>query len=374
MTKLKRIAVICAYPTGLNPGMTSVDIAAVEIIKFIQKKNNIEALFFTTEGNIKVKVDQNTWITYRLLSKPEQLDKFDLILFWGDFSHWIKYADSEWSNRQLNPSLRINKSIDNWYNLYFFCRRGDLKPKTITYGESLYGISGSQLINSRYIKELIDFYGKSAYCTFRDIYSVNFINQILGRQKATLGVDCSLFGERKITTTQAKDRTSIAIDFSRSDANLALNSISSAFANKNNLEISEIHWLNPKISLEDKLASLESADMIFTDVYHCALNAIKRSKRVICFGRGSAQVKNTLSDKKKEIFFSQHFMQENYFYIEDVFESLETNSKTNSLIRRLNEAANNDNRFHATYGMLQSQIKRSEALLIRQIKSVLNLN
>ena len=104
------------------------------------------------------------------------------------------------------------------------------------------------------------------------------------------------------------------------------------------------------------------------------MNAIKRSKRVICFGRGSAQVKNTLSDKKKEIFFSQHFMQENYFYIEDVFESLETNSKANSLIRRLNEAANNDNRFHATYGMLQSQIKRSEALLIRQIKSVLNLN
>ena len=60
MTKPKRIAVICAYPTGLNPGMTSVDIAAVEIIKFIQKKNNIEALFFTTEGNVKVKVDQNT--------------------------------------------------------------------------------------------------------------------------------------------------------------------------------------------------------------------------------------------------------------------------------------------------------------------------
>ena len=158
MKDSKKIAVICAFPTGLNPGMISVDQAATEIIKIINEGNNLQAVFYTTEGNIKVQTGKNKFITYQHYHEQEQLDEFDAILFWGDFGHWLNYAEKEWCKRQLSRSHKVDKSIENWYKLYFFSGRDDLKAKTITYGETLYGINGGHLSNSRYMSELKTFY------------------------------------------------------------------------------------------------------------------------------------------------------------------------------------------------------------------------
>jgi len=101
-----KIAVICAFPAGLNAGMLSVDLALTHTLSKISI--NIEVTRFCAESELIIPF-KNNFIYYCHLENKSQLEKFDRIIYWGDFLHWIGYGMQDYLIRQS----RRNDNLTN---------------------------------------------------------------------------------------------------------------------------------------------------------------------------------------------------------------------------------------------------------------------
>ena len=324
----RSIAIICAFPTGLNAGMLSVDLAAHQLLNTIKKVQTITTTFFTTEARIAFSIGNKNHLKYELLHDQSQLDKFDLILYWGDFGHWIKFAQNEWLKRQYDRQGKAQKTLSNWYKLYFLKGREDLMKKTIIYGGSIYGLDCKQIEDQEYVNSLKSLFSQCIWCSFRDIYSVNYINQLINKSKAELGADCSLLMTNELANSLTRyqnkmmpEEEYILSSFGRSNSGFLLNSLCYQLSEELKIKLVNFNWLDERYPFSSKLELITNCKILVTDIYHCALNGIREEKKVVCFGKGNSRKTDTLSDKKKEVFFSQHMMSKNYYFIEEVHEA-----------------------------------------------------
>jgi hypothetical protein len=353
-----KIALICAYPAGTNHGMISVDYAFETIKSKINSDIKIERFcaWRSIEDNL---------LSYTELHSLSQLESFDKIIYWGDFLHWIEYAKKDWANKTLdrNPLMTFDEVIDCWYQLFLLEGREDLQKKTIVFGNTLYGLNAEQLLDQRYINALKLLYSNVVLSMHRDIFSQNFLFQLTRNKSIKFGVDCSFLLNANTQTTKQDQEQYFLYSFARSGENELLMQMVNDISKELNLQPKELKWISKGASvtnLKENLKIIKNSNFLLTDIYHCALNSIRENTPTVCFGNSSTKVSDTLSDKKKEIFFRQHFLDQYYIYIE----SLKRNYTRE--FRSILKLINNESFFLAR-SLLENQIQSVSLELINEI-------
>ena len=355
-----KLAVICATPAGTNNGMVSVDLAFDSIKKLLPAHYNFVRLC----GWKSIKKNKN--FEYDELVEISQLEDADKIIFWGDFLHWIDYANRDWMRSHINnyPMLTPEEIIDKWYHLYLLENREDLQKKVIIFGNTLYGLNSDHLLNSRYVNALTQLYSNASSVLFRDVLSSNYLSQLTGnRQRTFFGCDCALMLDQLPAEEPINDY--FLYSFGRSGSPEMLDQLVKDISKELNLTPLHLEWLKKGAgleTLEENLKLMKGSKFVLTDIYHCAINAYRENVKVVCVGNAACRVTDTLSDKKKELFHFQHFASKSYFYLEQL-----TSQYDSELIRILN-LINDDSYYENIFKLLSIHVEQVKNELIHSIK------
>lgn len=364
-----KIAVICAYPK-FNPGMMSVDFSFDHIVSNI--KEQIEFTRFCVDQDYDLSYrDLN--LKYINLESVNQLNDFDKIIIWGDFLTWYNYGHYDWLQRQnkKNKKLLNDELIDKWYSCMLFENRKDLQQKTIIFGTTLYGVNSLQLTDQRYYNALTNLYDNSILVLMRDVYSCHFLSEISKNKKIGYGSDCALFLDTNefYCCQSTKNKKYIAYSFGRSNCNAELIHIAKQLSLKLDLELVNVNWLDKSgiDGLLKKICLIKNSEFLLTDIYHCSITGIREKIPVVCFGKGASVPNKSLDDKKKEIFFYQSFLSQNYIFVETVFNALINNIELEKLITKILNVINDKKSNEFAFNLINKRVKLSKEILISHI-------
>ena len=337
-----KIAAICAFPAGLNPGMLSVDLAMQGFLD--QQLPGHQTTLFCAEAAVEVEVAQGGQpLVYQHLQSVDQLRGFDRILYWGDFLHWLGYGARDFVKRQMirSPALSAEQALEPWYRLMLLEGSPELHARTVVFGSTLYGLHAGELAQPRYAAAIVPLYAAARAVLMRDVYSANAVAQFAGRRGAHFGCDCAWLldsGPLVRAAPVTPPRTppagkTIAIAFGRSGAGTALRAFAAVIARLSGSRLVDLAWFDRSgvAGLSRKLAQLQACDLVLTDIYHLGVSALRERKPVLCFGRGTSAVAHSLSDKKKEVFFTQSLLAPHYVYVENVLDALQSDASTLAL-------------------------------------------
>jgi hypothetical protein len=347
-----QVALICAYPASSNPGMISVDLA------FNTIANSIETLKYT-------KFCLENKAGYVFLENLSQLEKYDRIVYWGDFLQWIEYAENDWYRRIQKSSLGVSKDdlMNRWYSLILLENRPDLQKKSIIFGSTLYGLNSKLLSNIRYFNHLKKLLDNSKLVLMRDAVSSNLVSQI-SEKTISYGCDCALFLD--FQKTERNDKKYISFALGRSGYDSEIRKFVNDISKITKIPTFEINWLKKGTSVEDLKSHLEimrKSIFSITDIYHFSVSSWREGTPCLCIGRGASYPLNTLSDKKKEIFYFQNFSIHNYCYVEKILENNESFLET--CISNITDDISNN----FTIEQIKKQKEKSLSLLLENIKT-----
>lgn len=338
-----KIALICAEPAPKNTGMTSVDLAFDSVLSLLPPGTRVTRFYCNNDKKHK-------FLDFENLESIKQLDNFDTIIYWGDFLHWLTYAVDDWVIAHSKKHDATRKSIiQKWYSLFMLEDRPDLQKKVIVFGSTLHGLDATQLCNTRYRSALVSLYQNAKLVLLRDSYSAAFVSNLIPTKQDTFGCDCAL-----LLNTQNNDKSEntpyLIYSFGRSGCEKELVEFAHSIATNLGIAAIDIKWLSEKASPKNvihKSALLSNAVCTVTDTYHCAVSSWRESTPAIGIGVGCSRIDSTLSDKKKEVFYNQHYASKRYLFLEDVIErkdnieyieqvsELITNSVENSFIHEM---------------------------------------
>jgi len=366
----KKIAVIQAYPAGLNAGMLSVDLSLNDILQ--PSINKIEVTRFCLEDEVIIH-GFSEMLHYHHLTDRNQLNEFDNIIFWGDFPHWLGYAELDLSYRQKKrTNLNQESVMDSWYKLFLLENRIDLQSKSFIFGTTIYGLSPKNLSNTRYFNALQSLYKNSRLILQRDILSVNFANQMIGEDRSFLGCDCALLLNTSNWNIESPEKPYFVTSFGRSGSGILLETISILISKITGLERINIKWLDTGgiDALHKKVGLIKKAKFVLTDIYHLSLTAVREKVMVICFGNGNSRIENTLSEKKKEIFFLQSLLSSNYIFIDDVLKSYNSDLEVSRFSKQILNVISDEGLFLTALNLLDNQLNKTKV----KIQSSLFIN
>jgi hypothetical protein len=354
-----KIALICAQPAGTNTGMISVDLAFNSL-----KLENVSVTRFCSWKSISKK--EPLGLEYTELNTIDQLETFDKIIYWGDFLHWLEYFQKDWFNKTVNQNSTVtfNEAADTWYQLYLLENRPDLQKKTIIFGNTFYGLNSKALSDSRYLSAIKSLYTNCQISMNRDILSTNFVKQ-LTNGNTEFGCDCSLLLDSlEYGIDSTIDQDYFLYSFGRSGENELLINFVNDLGKKIKKTPIELKWLTKGTgvgNLIECLKKIKKSSFVITDIYHCAVNSNRENIKTICVGNGSSRVTDTLSDKKKEIFYRQHFQDRNYFYTEAIKKNYEEE------LDRIVEILDDTNSFDIGFDFLNNHIKKIKEKITDEI-------
>ena len=356
-----RIALICAYPIGTNTGMLSVDLAFESIVL---NNASVTRFCFWRGKQKQDKLD----LDYIELKEVRQLEHFDKIIFWGDFLHWIKYFNIDWKSKTLdrNPTMTESDAEDLWYKIFLLEDRVDLQKRSIVFGSTLYGLDSNQLSNRRYTNALKSLYSNCRLALHRDIFSTSFIKQLTNTNNINFGCDCALLLDSRLYVNAISQTSSdyFLYSFVRSNKNEILTKLVLDLGKRINKTPIELKWLTKGTSVNhfiDCITKIKQSSFVITDIYHFAVNANRENIKTICVGNSADDVTNTLSDKKKEIFYSQHFQRHNYICTENIVTDYD-----NTINKIINQLAD-DKSFKFAFDHLNSYVATVKEQLTKEI-------
>jgi Polysaccharide pyruvyl transferase len=369
---MKKIAVLCAYPAGLNPGMLSVDFALDDILtKFADQ---IVFDRYCIEAPIKIS-GPNGVISYFHLQNIDQLSDYDSIIFWGDFLHWIGYGNQDFLNRQKkrHPAIESSKILDSWFELCLLEKSKSLQERSIIFGSTIYGLNSNQLVDKRYLQNLSFLYSHAKLVLLRDSLSASFAKQITGKNDNFFGCDCAFFLDTSSwKSTDTIGQPYILCSFGRSEASLMLQAFTNLLGSFARIKVVNIDWLDNTgfDGLKTKIALVKHANLIITDIYHLSVTALREDKQVICIGRGAQTICSSLSDKKKEILFYQSMLANNYLFFEEIHKSMQNNSEALKLVKRVIDVAFDSTSRLVAHSFLTRQISSARDRLLNTLRLI----
>jgi len=327
-----KLAVVSAYPIGLNPGMLSSDLALRSFLARHGIAAEVTTFTIGPELTIPGAATGGDDLRYRSLEGWEGLVGFDRVIFWGDFLHSRRFhlTDMPWMTRHTGMSSAPDALDETIYGgLLLEGAPETLLRKVICFGGTIYINSLADAGDTRYIAAISRLFEAARLVLMRDPISAALARQY-GASGPALGVDCSLLLQPFGGLNWASDADAPpAISFSfgrgpsrnRTTARL-MHHLAEGFART--MKIAEpmaLDWLiadahDPLRDMVDKLAQLRRSVVVVTDTYHCAVNAWREGVPAICVGRGAERATGTLSDKKKELFFAMFGAAEYYVYSE----------------------------------------------------------
>lgn len=379
---MKSFAVICADPSDLNPGMLSVDLAFACLLSELPGDN--ELVYFNPKQARSTKGSQGS-LRYRLLSDVAELERFDAVIFWGDFVHWLRFAHWDWpyGNPREAAGHTPAQLLDQWYRLYLLeTRVKDFADRVVVFGGTLYGMTAQDFSNPRYQSALSTLYGSARLVAPRDFVSANLIQHLAPPQGFAMGCDCAFFLDAdavlpmqvagQIATQQIPERF-VLCSFGRSGANATLTQFCSELAAKLQVQLVVMDWLGHPQGLDGlafKLAVIRKATVLVTDTYHCAVSGWREGIPVVGIGQALSRGSGTLDDKKKELFFRQILASDYYLYVEDVVPALSDAAALQTLIQRVADALLDTAALIAIGGFIRTQVYAAKARLLTALHGI----
>lgn len=338
---MRNIAIVLSSSIGFrNSGMFSVDFAAYSFFKNYYPEDNL--IFYVFHLSPESDYPYEELMPYSIYRKitAKNMNEFycsDLIVYWSDLNHNRHFIEQFVETYIFPDSKDIKEDTNLFYNLYFLEAADDSVFKNvITFGNSLMNIEKDDMtkVTDRYSRNLHRLYKNIRFAMPRDNLSLIIANHFT--KDCCQGCDPAFLLYDKFPKIKKENSIGIFIG-RRTEISLidVYNII--VFASNNNMNIEWIPWMmntesflwrsikNPRqaknLFLHCLLASwfgkkkpiylndfttLARHNMVITDTYHLAINAIKENLPVFCIGSDSI-IYNTgsldLSDKKKEVLF-----------------------------------------------------------------------
>jgi polysaccharide pyruvyl transferase WcaK-like protein len=319
-----KIAFICAFPASSNPGMVSVDLAVESVKSRLDPNIEIDRFCawrgFEKQGLIP--------LNYRCYSSIDQLQSYDLIVFWGDFLHWRGYAYKDFLTRGRGKIKDFDDQdiIDQWYQMYLFENQPELQQRTIVVGGTFYAMGVEDMADQRYMLALTNLYKNSKLTLMRDLASANFVSQLTNNDRSNFGCDCAALLEvdHVMEYDSTVDLSCVSYSLGRSGHGTKLKRLVDSVADGLGSTAVDLNWLEKGVGVDrtlEKISQIKQSRALVTDIYHCAITAWREGIPVICIGQGANRVTSTLSDKKKELLHMQIFSMQNYIYLEEILKS-----------------------------------------------------
>jgi polysaccharide pyruvyl transferase WcaK-like protein len=339
-----KIAFICAFPASSNPGMVSVDLAVESVKSRLDRTAEIDRFCawrgFEKQGAVP--------LNYQCYSSVDQLQSYDLIVFWGDFLHWRGYAYKDFLTRGRGKIKDFDDQdlIDHWYQLYLFENQPYLQQRTIVVGGTFYAMSAEDVSDQRYMLALTNLYKNAKLALMRDLASANFVSQLTNNNQSNFGCDCAALLEvdHLLDYDSSVDPLCVSYALGRSGHGIKLKKLVNAVADRLDAIAVDLNWLEKGVGIDrtlHKIAQIKQSRVVITDIYHCAITAWREGIPVICIGQGANRVTSTLSDKKKELLHMQLFSMQNYIYFEEILKE-STKSMSLHCVNIIQDTENNN--------------------------------
>ena len=353
----KKIAVICASPPGINPGMDSVDYAFWNLIK----KNGINEFiqFWNLYPANRRFLDKQKKVAIPYAIIPQNKEFFESqqgVLYWGDFLHMRQYHQAV-SRRLVNSgAYSIENAENRTRNIFLQAdQKFEVLRRTITFGSTLVFNNLMDETYSPYSSALERFLKNCKASWFRDVYSAFKVSHLLSDFKFNhLGIDCAtLIDPSQIQALQETNvsndevgifigRTSNNVETMVSFSNEVAKALScklvwlkwgdsNAFPDLNNIsKLDPIFSIDayseePVEQVEIALSNLLKYRAIITDTYHICVNAWNLGIPTICLTSVDfTQIRNVNSGDffarrdKREIFMSMYDALDFLVPIEDI--------------------------------------------------------
>lgn len=335
-----KIIISCAPAgtgSGSNLGMNTVDFAIENIVKenkienFVEINRPWQSYFPNENGNYPSHKEKDfpvSNVVYNNLQLIKENELPKAIFYWGDFQHGLDYQlQTAKRLKQVSQKIHLEPLSDiellqrsrNYFLLYNFYKRNELPFKICMYGVTLFQNGLNDYLNEDYYKNLKWLYKNAIFSKTRESYSANIISNLKEDYNTSfLGVDCALLNTKEelmsLPLNNPKEfnayNSNIGVFFGRSSkrlSKLCLLKFINTISKKLNKEVVNIPWnyfsgglLGNNLGIFSKgiqnyhdfkgvnftagdiLKGMSSLDLIITDTYHVAINAIALHIPVVC--------------------------------------------------------------------------------------------
>ncbi len=339
----KKIAVVLASSIDFtNTGMFSVDYAAYNFFK--QNFPGCELRFYVFHLSDKKLYENGHLIPYGIYNKIssdniDEIQNSDLIVYWSDFFHTRNFIEDFMEKYVFEKGLGHEDDVDLYYRAFFLegCKDSVFK-KVVAFGNSMMFLDDKERNkNDRYAMNLRRLYANMVISMPRDILSLGKVCRITDA-KYDVGCDPAFLLGKLNRITLKTDEKLIGINIGkRSKIKILDIYIIIKFARKNGMRIQWINWMiNQKPFWKSIFSDLSKAknlilikllstifqskrdvndsgflelsdyNLIVTDTYHLAINAIREHVPVFCIGNDDIIYNKTdlgLSGEKKKVLF-----------------------------------------------------------------------
>ena len=341
----KEIIAVCAVPPGVNPGMSSVDLA----LKLLLEKHHLlnEVDFYTlysvpSDPGIETTTNQ---VTYSLIpDDPEFFSSKKIILYWGDFLHMFQYhqtvANALFQRKYFQT---LEEALRRVYNVFLLADQDhEVLSRKISFGSTLLFNTLTDEHDPGYGPALKRFLC-SGNSWFRDVYSAVKAAHITGNYSTSfLGIDCATLLDpgqftNRISRPDKQKKTGLFIG--RTAVHFPeIYQFALDYAKISGTTLSWIPWgdvsafptlkmigEDPALAALDNfdlagiadpfkaVGSLQEFDVIVTDTYHICVNAWNMGVPAICFaGNDHFKRRNVNSGDffarrdKRQVFFGMY--------------------------------------------------------------------
>lgn len=338
------VAVVCALNFDRNPGMVTVDRAAKAF--FAGRGLDVDWLIAGHRDAHNPGVDD--LLGFRsVFDEPGYPEKYDSIVFWGDFlqsrvhhesliSAVIKdgrASDTDAARRFLREYLLLEKAPD------------EMLQKVAIVGSTIHADGVETLIDNPFRGALSRLLAGARCVRMREPVST-YRAAVLSGRDGTVGMDAAFLNIQANAWNTYAERNRregpvrIAVAGGRSDRKhgrklkfAALSALRAFERRHMEVTLEVLPWLStglgrwgwfpvetpPPVRDPDYcLDRLRACDAIVTDVYHAAVNAWVMGIPVVLLGKGAESDATAIKSKKKELLALSLFAGDNYVFFEDI--------------------------------------------------------
>ncbi|MEI7981768.1 MAG: hypothetical protein WCI71_08930 [Bacteroidota bacterium] len=402
----KEFIAICAVPPGINPGMSSVDLA---LKLFLGKHKMHQEVDFYQLYHEPPVIDNGiaNILPYSLIPEdPAFFASKKIILFWGDFLHMFQYHQTVANTLYQRKYFQsIEEALCRVYNVFLLADQDDkVLSRKISFGSTLLFNTLTNEKDPQYGPALERFitHGRS---WFRDVYSAIKASHIAGNYSTSfLGIDCATLiepGQFSKTFSPPFKKKKTGLFIGRSTVHIfEIFRFAENFSEIMGAPLEWIQWGDikafptmtsileiPSVSslanftmagnsdLLDTIGNLLQYDVIITDTYHICVNAWNMGIPAICFaGDDNYKRRNVNSGD----FFARRDKRQVFYGMYDALDFLihyQELMHPESLERRLNHLLDILDAEVVVKGIhqrIRQHAEHSEDLLNRAIESLLN--
>ena len=299
--------------------MYSVDLAAFRVF---------ESMGFTVDYYVAHHDGEQAMMKYgqiplMVLPNAARLLDYDTIIYWGDFTTNVRYAleDFYHQRRQFTGQESPRSSFEQWSSIFLLAGQELKGRRLLSIGQSFQSIDRIQ--DSSLLHQSSSFYERFDLIATRDSHSTRDLLKAfpnLDASRVIQGVDCAFFLPDIVRRSPRKNEQSakkVGTFFFRSKITNLSSLLSSLQGD--GLEVTPIsRWLslaraNTHAHFLGVCSEISDCDLVITDTYHFAINAIRLGVTPVVLGVKADFQTTTVGDFKKKVLLSDLGSDDLYF-------------------------------------------------------------